>query len=70
MGFWHEQVDTTRRLWIVLASGFILQGDAVTMPKVAGSALVCFGALAYGVVTNQTPTPAETAAPAPKSKDA
>ena len=46
-------VDTTRRLWIVIVSGFILQGNPFTVNAVAGAALVCAGAGSYAVVVSK-----------------
>ena len=49
-------VDTTRRLFIVVIAGFILQGDKVTPTRVAGALLVYSGAAAYAYVTNNKKT--------------
>lgn len=40
-------VDTTRRLFIVVFAGFVLQGDPVTAARVVGALVVYMGAAAY-----------------------
>ena len=45
--------DTTRRLWIVIVAGFVLQGNPFTANAAAGAALVCAGAGSYAVVVSK-----------------
>ena len=45
-------LDTTRRLFIVVVAGFVLQGDPVTAARVGGALVVYAGAAAYAWTTH------------------
>jgi drug/metabolite transporter (DMT)-like permease len=44
-------VDTTRRVFIVVVAGFVLQGDAVTPQRVVGALIVYAGAALYAYMS-------------------
>lgn len=47
-------VDTTRRLFIVVFAGFVLQGDPATITRVGGALVVYMGAAAYAWASHDT----------------
>ena len=63
-------VDTTRRLFIVVVAGFVLQGDPVTPLRVIGALVVYLGAAAYAWTTSEDTKAGSAAAKAKQRKAA
>jgi drug/metabolite transporter (DMT)-like permease len=64
--------DTTRRLFIVIVSGFVLQGNTPNFRNVVGALLVYFGAALYAVSvhpSSSAPTPQPRKPSKPKKEE-